>query len=279
LVTQLCGDHLDMYLLAVKSFARFVSPCRIVAVDDGTLTSEHKRVLHEHITGIEIIPVAQVDVGGCPRDNTWERLVTCLRRSADSYVVQLDADTLTVSPPEDVLAAIRANESFTISGHTSHIGWASYGHRMTMREAGEARRAELQPNVEPHIQILCETSFADVEGISTLFYYRGCSGFAGFARGAASMATLQGYSVPMEQRLGRRWHEWGTEQVASNLIVANSPSGRVLPYPVNASFSKGMDTSDAAVLHFYGSERFEDGEYVRLGRLVIAELLASVATR
>ena len=40
----------------------------------------------------------------------------------------------------------------------------------------------------------------------------------------------------MEAILGTSWFEWGSEQVASNFVVANSPNPIVLPLPTYSCF-------------------------------------------
>lgn len=73
----------------------------------------------------------------------------------------------------------------------------------------------------------------------------------------------------MSALLGARWSEWGTEQVSSNYVVANSPDARVLPYPKYACFDLDMDPERSAFLHFIGTHRFERGVYAALANRVI----------
>ena len=52
----------------------------------------------------------------------------------------------------------------------------------------------------------------------------------------------------MTAELGSRWTEWGTEQVTSNYVVANSPEAMVLPYPKYACFDLNMDPAESVFL-------------------------------
>src|SRR3546814_2103893 len=62
-------------------------------------------------------------------------------------------------------------------------------------------------------------------------YVRGCAGFAGFARGGDARMLAETFSQEATRLLGaERWARWGSEQVASNMIVANDPNALLLPY-------------------------------------------------
>jgi hypothetical protein len=104
------------YLLAIKSLHHQLQRGRIVLLDDGTLTVADKAVLAEQLGNPDIIPIASVDTGVCPKGGTWERLLTIQRLRADNYVIQLDSDTVTLGPVDEVAAALAANRSFTLSG-------------------------------------------------------------------------------------------------------------------------------------------------------------------
>jgi hypothetical protein len=63
----------------------------------------------------------------------------------------------------------------------------------------------------------------------------------------------------MRQRLGPRWSEWGTEQVASNYLVANATGTRLLPMPKYSA--PGSSLADHAFLHFIGPTRLINRNY------------------
>jgi len=71
--------------------------------------------------------------------------------------------------------------------------------------------------------------------------------------------------------LGDRWKEWGSEQVMSNIVVANTPGSRVLPHPKYCDCSK-IKNGETAFIHFIGSCRFTGGTYAKLAREAIDKL-------
>ena len=56
---------LTMYLIAIKSFARFATPKSFVIIDDG-LTARDRQTLEAHIEHVRFIALADVDVRSCP---------------------------------------------------------------------------------------------------------------------------------------------------------------------------------------------------------------------
>jgi hypothetical protein len=76
----------------------------------------------------------------------------------------------------------------------------------------------------------------------------------------------------MDHIIGQVWHNWGSEQVMSNLIIANSPKVGVLPYPKYSSFAPQKPYNQSAFLHFIGAHRFEKGIYRKLAADVITRL-------
>src|SRR4029077_20682988 len=65
-VTQLCHDDLLMYLLAVKSLARFLAPARVCVLDDTSLTAGDRDVLARHVPGVELSSITSVKNTACP---------------------------------------------------------------------------------------------------------------------------------------------------------------------------------------------------------------------
>src|SRR5205823_6173253 len=62
----------------------------------------------------EIIDFYAISTGLCPRGGTWERLVKLVDLSRESYVIQVDADTLVSAPIAEVIECWRANQSFLL---------------------------------------------------------------------------------------------------------------------------------------------------------------------
>lgn len=266
IVSMVRTEHLRMYLLAIKSFVRQVEAGHVVVMDDGSLTAEDKTLIGRHVPGVEIVYLAGIETAPCPRGGCWERLLFILERTADSYVVQLDSDVLTLGPLPAVAGAVTGNHAFTLS--------SGEGFSIVSFEEATARVAAEDPRA---LQTACEqalVTLGESDGLIGRRYVRGSAGFAGFPRGGARREAAIAFSVAMEQRLGARWQGWGTEQVTSNHIVASLPGGQLLPWPDYACYYPHSDPGEARLLHFIGSWRFSRGVYARAGQRVIAELRA-----
>jgi hypothetical protein len=184
--------------------------------------------------------------------------LTCIDLSKDDYVMQIDSDIVATGPLPEVGDAIAAGAPFTIG--------TLDGQRLVSFEEAAAFAARVP---HEHIQLAVERAFADVPGKENLRYIRGCAAFTGFARGGISRSFVEDFSQTMQARLGQRWREWGTEQVASNVAIANSPHAQVLPVTRYKNYFPPMDIDSAAVMHFLGTNRFSGGHYTRLSRRFI----------
>jgi len=261
--TQLCHRDVLMYLCALKSLQRFVPARAILILDDGSLTPEDHAILRAHVPDIETVALESVENRRCPPGGCWERLLLIAERVRDHYVVQLDADTLTVAEPTEVIDAIAANRSFT-------LGTSMGREFMGLREAAE--RAEgFYKGPDDHIQTLTEMAFAKLPNADSGRYVRGCAGFAGFRKGPSLREDVETLSQTMAELVpNERWSDWGSEQVTSNYIVSNTENPVVLPFPKYGHYHPEADLEQAAFLHFIGTYRFTQGTYARLAR---AELL------
>src|ERR1700694_412797 len=69
--------HADitMYLIAAKSFARFVRPKCFVIIDDG-LSDADRLTVQSHLDEVRFIRTVDVESGSCPRHGAWERLIS-----------------------------------------------------------------------------------------------------------------------------------------------------------------------------------------------------------
>ncbi len=117
---------------------------------------------------------------------------------------------------------------------------------------------------DDHVQVVAEKNLDKLRNSNKLKYARGCAGFAGFAKGSFSRNEIEDFSEEMEQLVGPMWKNWGSDQLASNFIIANSPRAAVLPYPKYASYYPESDTdySESSFLHFIGKNRFENNLYI-----------------
>ena len=268
IATLIQHKDLTMYLLACKSFYRHLQEGKFAVINDGSLTKEDKALIKLHLDDPEIFSVDEISVGGLPKGSCWERLVKVLDLSTDNYVIQLDADTLTLSDIPEILNAYRNNVAFTLG--------TSQGRSIISFNEATAFVASLDST---HVQIVAEKQFGDLSQEKCDRYVRGCAGFAGFPKGNKGREKLDWFSAEMEKRIGQKWHEWGSEQVASNFVVANEPGAFVLPHPQYASFYLHDSTSQlgpdqlyptSAFLHFLGSFRFSKNKYEREGKRLIS---------
>lgn len=256
-VSQLRHRDVRMYLVAIKSVYRRIGEGAIVILDDGSLSAADRRLLKHHLSAVRFLPIDAVETGRCPQGGTWERLLTIADLCRGSYVIQVDADLLALSPLDEVVAAYRRNVAFTLAG----------GRDSRLCTTAEAS-AFVSAHTGTHVQIVAERALASLPG-ADLRYVRGCSGFAGFPRGGVTREQIEAFSVEMESRLGAKWREWGSEQVASNFVVANCPDAVLLPWPRYLSHTPAMTHQSCALIHFYGSHRYAGGHYTALSTAFI----------
>lgn len=265
LVSMLCHGEVVMYLLAVKSFCgQLGRNPKVVILDDGSLTKTDYAILHTHLPDVRIVSLSEVTTDRCPKGSCWERLLLIGDLAKDSYVVQLDSDTLTTESIAEVAQCIDANRSFTL------LGDGSYPEIEPMLSA--CRRSKT--NMGTMVQAVCERSFDQLPESASLKYVRGNAGFTGFAKGSIVRENIIWYSDLMRRIAREQWDEWGSEQVTSNLLIANSLDAHVLKFPKYLSYWAHDDIAyqDASFIHFIGPYRFSHGFYVRSARKVIAAL-------
>jgi hypothetical protein len=105
-------------------------------------------------------------------------------------------------------------------------------------------------------------------------YVRGCAGFTGFPPTPGMLNRLLQFSLCMSGKIGMgRWSAWGTEQVASNFLVANAAGTQVLPYPKYGT--PDAMNEETAFIHFIGSLRFVNDKYEKTSRTVIQRMAAT----
>ncbi|HVA15651.1 MAG TPA: hypothetical protein VNF99_20560 [Stellaceae bacterium] len=249
-----------MYLLAIKSVYAQLGRGLITIVNDGSLTAADRRLLDHHLGRVRYLQIQDVDTTPCPRGGTWERLLAILDSARDHYLIQVDADIVALGDLAEVGECIRDNRAFTLGGDPSS----------RLESVGETS-ASARKHRDPHVQLAAERLLDQMPGAGSLKYVRGCSAFAGFPRGG-NRSAIVAFSNWMEQRLGRQWHDWGSEQVASNFLIANCPDPLILPWPKYRSFFPGSELAGANLIHFFGTYRFMNGEYAAQSRRAIANL-------
>ena len=270
LITQLQHKDVLLALVAFKSFVAKVPVGAIFILNDGSLTRDDLELLSRHIPSITFLKLEDNQSPQCPTGGCWERLLSITGLVKDRYVIQLDSDTLTLGDIPEVAECVRANRSFVIGT------WDKQDLETMASRQSEAAALVEKSNKKAHIQLAAEASFNRLERFEVLRYVRGCAGFSGFAKGSFSRDFVEEISSQMLDALGDRWREWGSEQVMSNIVVANTAGCRVLPHPKYSDCRK-MRLPETVFVHFIGSCRFNNGIYARLGRNIIAQLSASEA--
>jgi hypothetical protein len=254
------------YLVAVKSLHHHLQRGRVMLLDDGTLTQADKAVLAHHIGNPAILTFADIDTAPCPKGNCWERLLAILDLRHDHYVIQLDSDTVTLGPVPEVAAAIAANRSFTLGGgvEDAEIGFVAVPDIM-QSIYGDCE-------VPDHIQSVIEARLGDMPDAHKLRYIRGCAGFSGFSRSTTGRSLANRFAVEAGGLVGKRFAEWGSEQAASNFVVANDSDPIQLPYDRYTNHWEEPLPADPAFIHYIGTYRYDRGSYVASTEQAIRQL-------
>lgn len=258
-VTLSMVQHRDVlaYLVAIKTFAHHAPSARVVVVCDPTITLEDRACLKQHVPHIELREAVEFRHSAIPVGGTWERLSAITTYVNEAYVVQLDADTVCTAPLIEVCNAVQQGHGFVL------------GEVAEQRILSLAETAKNSENwSDRHIQAVAEKTMESVLG--DRLYIRGCSGFTGFPSGSSLRTKMLDFSSKMAGRIGARWSEWGTEQVASNFLVANSLGTQILPFPKYSTPPK--DRHDVAFHHYIGHIRFRDSRYANAAELALRQL-------
>ena len=262
LVSMICHGEVLMYLLAAKSFCRRLGRTpAVVILNDGSLTAEDQATLREHIPEIRIVAISEVETDGCPKGSCWERLLLISDLVRETYVIQLDSDTLTLNAIPEVVACLEGNRSFTL------LGDRSYPEIEPMLQACERAKQ----NLHPQVQAVCERSFDELPEAASLQYLRGNAGFTGFAKGSIGREKIRWFSDLMRVLAKDQWDEWGSEQVTSNLLIANSAGAYPLEFPKYLSYwaHPEVNYDKSSFVHFIGPHRFSHGFYVSSAKKVL----------
>lgn len=250
------------YLVALKSFTQFANPGRIVMVCDPSIDEQDRSLIRQHAPHIEFRKADEFTHPDVPRGGCWERLLAICSYSPEDYVVQLDADTVTVRMIAEVTNAIRSNAGFVLGEEPK---------QSLMTIAQTSQRAGADIDGQRHIQGLSEARMAHIGLPVHRMYVRGCAGFTGFPSSATMHDDLLQFSRLMAENIGKqRWASWGTEQVTSNYLVANALNTYVLPFPKYGT--PDVMNDETAFLHFIGSMRFVNSKYERTSREAIRRI-------
>ncbi|UCV01934.1 hypothetical protein [Dechloromonas denitrificans] len=245
----------DAYLLAIKSFCRFLHPRRIIVVCDPSILDSDRSQISRHVFGVEFVHAADYREPGMPQGGCWERLIAISDFVQSDYVIQLDADTVSLSEMTEVRNAVVDGSSFVLATEDNQ-------NFLSCSEASQWAKPRAESG--EHIQILAESNLNQLPEAVSAKYVRGCAGFSGFAPGSLSREKLRAFSQVMGNILGEKWSAWGTEQFTSNFMVSNSPKARVLPHPKYCH--PGRERPKTVFLHFIGYVRFNTGRYAQVAR-------------
>ena len=114
-------------------------------VCDPSIDEHDRAVLTRHVPHIELRPADEFTHPSMPRGGTWERLFAISAFVRDNYVVQLDADTLTIQPIPEVLAAITSGTGFVLGEDEGTPLRSLAATRETGLAAGASGRAYPEP--------------------------------------------------------------------------------------------------------------------------------------
>lgn len=256
------------YLVAVKSLWAQLGRGRIAILDDGTLTAQDRVILAQHCGDPQILRMEDVPRGQFPQGGCWERLLTILDHRAGEYWLQLDSDTVTLGPVWELERAIDSNRSFTLMGGADAP--------TEPLELGTFARAYYPDGVmDGHVQSRIESRMDQLAPGLGWKYLRGCAGFAGFAAGNGGRDLAGAFLSRMAQVIGGDDTAiWGTEQVASNFLIANEGAPVCLPYDRYMNYWAQDWGTDTAFVHFVGAHRYDRGAYMEVSRAAIARLSA-----
>ncbi|MXO73375.1 hypothetical protein [Alteraurantiacibacter buctensis] len=254
------------YLVAVKSLWQHLGRGRVAILDDGTLTAQDRAILAAHLGDPQILRIDEVPQGPFPKGGCWERLLTILDHRAGEYWLQLDSDTVTLGPVPELERAVASNRSFTMLGGddvpTEALDLSEF-----------VRRYYPDGPMDGHVQSRVESRLATLAPDAGWKYIRGCAGFAGFAAGNAGRDLAAAFLRRMATAIGNDDTAiWGTEQVASNFLVANEPGAVCLPHARYLNYWGEPWGEDAAFVHFVGAHRYDNGAYLAASRQAIAQL-------
>jgi hypothetical protein len=264
-LTQLQHKDVLMFLIAVKSFAKQVPLQKVIIINDGSLTTDDFKILKTHIPISDIYEASEFSEKNCPKGGCWERLLAIAYFSETYYVIQLDSDTLTISELNEVYQCIDTNTGFVIGTWDNQI-------IESMQICSERVQNNVGKSLQGHVQMVAEAYFSDLDKCSELNYVRGCAGFAGFPKNGFKKEFIIDFSTQIETLIGSKWREWGSEQVMSNVVVANLEKAQVLPHPKYCDCNN-IKHPETSFIHFIGDCRFKSDLYSKLASKAITKLI------
>jgi hypothetical protein len=265
-LTQLQHKDVILFLIAIKTFAKQVPLSKVFIINDGSLNNDDIVTLRKHIPIADFYDANQFSDPLCPTGGCWERLLAIANFIDQFYIIQLDSDTLTLSTLNEVNNHIKTNTGFV-------IGTWDKQEIEPMNAASELIKKNVDPTIDLHVQMFAEARFSKLDGSENLRYVRGCAGFSGFPRESFNKQFIIDFSQKMENEIGSKWRTWGSEQVMSNVVVANLDKADVLPHP-KYSDCNSMKLPYTCFIHFIGDCRFTRSIYAKLAQNEIRKLMS-----
>ena len=262
IVTMLGHSTVNMYLVAIKTFMKNFGYGSIEVINDGSLTVSDQDLLKYHIPNIHFSNANDIDTLSCPTYISWKRLLRIAELSKNSYVIQLDSDTVSLAALTDIHDKVQKNEGFLIGSER----WrqpvdVSFLHDIVIRWKNK------------HVQAKAEEIFKDIEFFKDgTKYLRACAGFAGYPKNFATTAEIECLSQQIEEKIGKKWHEWGSEQTATMCLISKTINASVLPWPKYQNFMFPLSNEpigSATFIHFIGPTRFKNNSYKQLVKTFI----------
>jgi lipopolysaccharide biosynthesis glycosyltransferase len=266
------------YLIAIKSLLQYDGNYAICIHDDGSLTSDDKKLISNHLPYARIIDRQFAN-------SEFERLInnhflSKVRGSYTSYlklfdttllnnserIIILDTDTLFLRSPEEII-------------QWSHHGgqpWYHMAPDSKMKTQKEFVIAEYSKLQKIHIQALI-IDYLDEINVTLNSNYQikqgFCSGFIGYDHGTINFNELEKLFKLLHKKFGEKIFLWGAEQTVHGLLLC-SKGAKALPiddYFVFTHLNSHM-VNNATFVHFVGENRFYKLIYPNLAKAVITRL-------
>jgi len=269
--TMLGQSDLLMYLVAIKSFLRFLPLARVAAHSDGSLTPDDEALLREHVPGIRVVSTGEANERAKKelnpfltewraRDASWRRVIDTELWCETPRRMIIDSDILTIRRPDAVLEWIAGG------GGTRPLMFGA----TDPLPAGPIPEGTGKRPIQNVFRERLAQFAAEAKGPPE-FYQGGTSGYYGCTR-EVSLAEIErliraglASGVPMA--------EWGGEQCLVVYVLSTSDPIRLDVRKYFNFAPEAMDRlNEVAVAHFYGTFRFYRGIYTRLAAEVVRDL-------
>jgi hypothetical protein len=264
---MLSGGDVSLYVVAIKSLLRFFADIAVVVHSDGTLDGKDAREIVRHVPGCRLVDPTAADERApkslSPGLVSWRQHDASFRRLMDTALwshtpkrIILDADMLVVSRPHEL------------------IRWAQHDEPPVLLGGDEGEPASPPASPRGHIQNSFRYHLPEIakrmgrpptflQGTTSGLY--GCSDELPFDVIEQLLRVCTDIGVPMK--------EWGAEQCTVIYLLSSAGGAPLNP---RSYFNFGPEqvakVPTAAIVHFFGTYRFDGGIYQREARKVVESL-------